>query len=89
MSAKVLGQKRKIDEVMEMAHPLYGLYTCGFKIINEFPNYEINEECIIRVITTGIFLKPAKNYQVVLTKNKKRYSKLTYRLALSTFFPQC
>ena len=67
-----------------------------FKIIQEFPNYEINEEGIIRYIKTGRIRKTViwtnkksghKTKQIILGKDKKRYTRKIHRLLAITFIP--
>ena len=67
-----------------------------FKIIKEFPKYEINEEGIIRNIKTGRIMKIGTHTQkktgltykrLSLKKDKKQYNTLLHRLLAMTFIP--
>lgn len=62
-----------------------------YKIIKEFPNYEINENCQIRSIKSGRFIKPYLQkgyYRVSLTIEKgKQKSAAVHRLLASAFIP--
>lgn len=62
-----------------------------YRIIKEFPNYEINENCEIRSIKSGRFIKPYLQkgyYRVTLIIEKcKRKSAAIHRLLASEFIP--
>ena len=72
-------------------HPisLYGEYETGWKIIPQFPHYEVNEYCNVRnrKKTTEQILKPNKDAQIKLCNRGKKTMKKIYHLVLLAFFP--
>ena len=67
-----------------------------FRIIKEFPEYEINENGIVRIIKTGRIKKIGiitykksgyKTEKLNLSKDKKIYTKKIHRLLAITFIP--
>jgi hypothetical protein len=62
-------------------------------VVEEFPNYEINENGDVRVIKTGIyktqaFLSKEHDYKVVwLWKKNKSYKRSVHRLVAQAFIP--
>lgn len=70
-----------------LMHIFYGIYTTGFRFIPDFPDYEVNEMCQVRVAMTLRILKPCMNFRVTLFKNETPYKISIYSVALRAFFP--
>jgi len=68
-------------------HPVYGEYKSGWKVIPNFPNYQVNEFSEVRNIETKKILKYDPNFQVRLVEGKEKYNRFIYHLCLLTFFP--
>ena len=68
-------------------HPIYGEFQLGWRIIPDFPNYEINEFCSIRNSITKRIIKPTQHFQIALQKNCKPHTRRIYHLGLLAFFP--
>ena len=60
-----------------------------WRIIDEFPDYEVSDEGQVRNISTqqmlGIFDNGNGVLQVVLTKNKKKWARAVHRLVANAF----
>ena len=64
----------------------------NFKLIKEFPNYEVSNLGTVRNITTGRILKGVQNLQgystVCLSKNSKSKTCAVHKLVMEAFNPE-
>ena len=69
-------------------HPLYGPWIDGWKVIPQFPKYEINEFSQVRSKKFQRLISIQSNTFAVLYNNQnKRVKAIVYRLCLLAFFP--
>lgn len=70
------------------AHPVYGSYEKGFKVIPGYRKYEVNEFSDVRHIENKRILSPSGQYQVTIMRDDSTPVNLrVYHLALLSFFP--
>lgn len=72
-------------------HPVYGKFQKGWRLCRdkdqEYPLYEVNEQCQVRNKNSGQVLKPNRQQRVSLYVDKQEFMRRVYQLCLCSFFP--